>query len=234
MAATAPRVLVVDDDAPLVGGLKLILQGAGYDAITAHAIRDAAPILATDPPDVLVLDLVLPDGDGVEVCKEVRRSSALPILIISALGDEREKARSLDAGADDYLPKPFNGEELLARLRTILRRPGEGAGSSKLEIGELVIDLARQRVTAAGAEVQLAAAEFELVCTLAMRRGGLVTDRQLMRVVWGPAHVHETHRLRSCVAQIRSKLESDPFRPRYLITESGVGYRLCDPREALA
>ena len=179
MAATVPRVLVVDDEPRLVCGPKIILRSAGYDVETAHTILDAAPILAADPPDVLVLDLVPPDGDGVEVWEEVRRSSTLPILIMSAVGDEREKTRALDPGADDYLPKPFCGEELLARLRTILRRLGEGEGSSTVEIGELVIDLARRRVTFAGAEVQLAPAEFELV------RG------------------------------------------------SGVGYRLCDPREAL-
>jgi two-component system KDP operon response regulator KdpE len=168
MVPAAPRVLVVDDDLRLVGGLRIVLRSAGYDVVTAHTIRDAAPILTADPPDVLVLDLMLPDGDGIGLCREARRSSTLPILIISAAGDEREKARALDAGADDYLHKPFDGEELLARVKTILRRSGEGAGSSTVEIGELVIDLARRRVTAAGAEVQLAPAEFELVCALAM------------------------------------------------------------------
>jgi two-component system KDP operon response regulator KdpE len=233
MVATVPRVLVVDDEPRLVCGLKIILQSAGYDVETARTILDAAPTLAADPPDVLVLDLALPDGDGVEVCKEVRRSSTLPILIMSAVGDEREKTRALDAGADDYLSKPFYGEELLARVRTILRRSGEGAGSSTLEIGELVIDLARRRVSVAGAEVQLAPAEFELVRVLAKRHGGLVTDRQLLRAVWGPECVQETHHLRSCAARVRTKLERDPSRPRYLVTESGVGYRLCDLREAL-
>lgn len=234
MAATVPRALVVDDDPTLVGGLKIILRSAGYDVLTAHTIRDAIGILAADPPDVLVLDLVLPDGDGVDVCKEVRRSSALPILIISAVGDVREQTRALAAGADDYLPKPFRGEELVARLRAILRRFDDGAHRWALEIGELVIDLARRRVTVAGADVQLAPTEFELVRALAIRHGGLVTDSQLLRTLWGPEHAQETHHLRSCVAQVRSKLESDPSRPRYLVTESGVGYRLRDPSEALA
>jgi two-component system KDP operon response regulator KdpE len=234
MAATAPRVLVLDDDPRLVCGLKIILRSAGYDVVAAHTILDAAPILAADPPDVLVLDLGLPDGDGVEVCREVRRSGALPVLVISAVGDERERARALGAGADDYLPKPFSGEELLARLRSILRRLGDGPGSSTLEVGELVIDLARRRVTVAGTEVRLAPSEFELVSALARRHGGLVTDGQLLRAVWGPEFVQETHRLRTCVARVRTKLERDPSRPRYLVTESGVGYRLCDQREALA
>jgi two-component system KDP operon response regulator KdpE len=234
MAATAPRVLVVDDDPRLVRGLKIILRSAGYQVETADTIQAAAPMLAAHPPDVLVLDLVLPDGDGVEVCREVRRSSTLPILIVSAIGDEREKTRALDAGADDYLPKPFRGDELLARLRTILRPFGDREDSSMFEIGELVIDLARRRVTVAGSEVQLAPAEFELVRVLALRHGGLVTDRQLLRAVWGPESVHGTHHLRSNIARVRTKLESDPSRPRYLVTESGVGYRLRDPREALA
>lgn len=233
MAAAVPRVLVVDDEPTLVFGLKIILQSAGYHVETAHTILAAAPILAADPPDVLVLDLALPDGDGAELCEEVRRSSTLPILIMSAAGDEREKVRALDAGADDFLPKPFDGVELLARLRTMLRRLGERAGSSTLEIGELVIDPARRRVSFAGAEVQLARAEFELVHVLAKRHGGLVTDRQLLRAVWGPEYVQETHQLRSCVARVRTKLESDPSRPRYLVTESGVGYRLCEPCGAL-
>jgi two-component system KDP operon response regulator KdpE len=234
MAATVPRVLVVDDDPRLVCGLKIILRGAGYVVETAHTIVDAVPILAARAPDVLVLDLVLPDGDGVEVCKEIRLSSELPILVISAVGDEREKLRALDAGADDYLPKPFAGEELLARLRGILRRRGDGGAGSTLEIGELVIDLARRRVTVAGAEVRLAPAEFALVRVLAQRPGCLVTDRQLLRAVWGPEYLQETHHLRSCMARLRTKLERDPSRSRYFVTEWGVGYRLRDPREALA
>lgn len=234
MPATVPRVLVVDDDPRLIAGLKIVLRSAGYNVAAAHTIRDAAAILAADLPDVLVLDLVLPDGDGVAVCKEVRRSSMLPILIVSAVGDEREKTRALDAGADDYLPKPFRGDELVARLRTILRPVGAAEGSSTLEIGDLVIDLARRSVTVLGAEVQLTPAEFALVRTLALRHGGLVTDRQLLRALRGPEGVQETHHLRSCVAQLRTKLERDPSRPRYLVTDSGAGYRLCDPREALA
>jgi two-component system KDP operon response regulator KdpE len=233
MAATALRVLVVDDEPQLVCALKIMLRGAGYVVETAQTIRDAVRILAARAPDGLVLDLVLPDGDGVEVCKEVRRSSKLPILIISAVGDERERLRALDAGADDYLPKPFFGEELLARLRKILRPWGDG-NSSRIEIGELVIDLADRRVSLAGAEVQLAPAEFELVRVLAQRHGRLLTDRQLLRAVWGPEYVQETHYLRSYIAQVRAKLEMDPSRPRYLLAEAGVGYRLCDHGEALA
>jgi two-component system KDP operon response regulator KdpE len=234
VASTAPRILVVDDEPQLIYGLKILLRSAGYTAETAQTIVDAVTILRADPPDGLVLDLVLPDGDGVEVCEEVRRSSTLPILIISAVGDEREKTRALDAGADDYLRKPFRGDELLARLRNILRPAGDGGNGPRLQIGDLVVDFSESRVTLAGADVQLAPTEFDLVRALALRHGRVVTDRQLLRAVWGPEHVRETHYLRSAVAQVRSKLEADPSRPRYFLTEPGVGYRLCDAREALA
>ena len=143
MTAIAPRVLIVDDEPQLVRGLKIMLRTAGYVVETARTALDMLAILAAHPPDVLVLDFVLPDGQGVEVCKQVRRCSKLPILIMSAIGEEREKVRALDAGADDYLAKPFRGEELLARLRGVLQRSVAGSGSSTLEIGELVIDLAR-------------------------------------------------------------------------------------------
>jgi two-component system KDP operon response regulator KdpE len=233
VASTAPRILVIDDEPQLVYGLKILLRSAGYNAETAQTIADAVTILRADPPDGLVLDLVLPDGDGVEVCEEVRLSSTLPILIISAVGDQRAKTRALDAGADDYLPKPFRGDELLARLRNILRPAGDGGNDPRLQIGELVVDFSECRVMVAGAEVQLAPAEFELIRALALRRGRVVTERQLLRAVWGPENVQETHYLRSSVAQVRTKLEADPSRPRYFLTEPGVGYRLCDAREAL-
>jgi two-component system, OmpR family, KDP operon response regulator KdpE len=234
MAVTAPRILVVDDDLQLLRGLKVILRSAGYIAETAQTIVDAVEILDADPPDGLVLDLVLPDGDGLEVCEQVRRSSTLPILIISAVGDEREKTRAFDAGADAYLPKPFRGDELVARLRNILRPAGDGGNGPRLRIGELVVDFSECRVTLAGAEVQLAPTEFELVRALAQRHGRVVTERQLLRTAWGPEYEQETHYLRSSVARIRTKLEREPSRPRYFLTEPGVGYRLCDVREALA
>ena len=234
MTAIAPRVLIVDDEPQLVRGLKIMLRTAGYVVETARTALDMLAILAEHPPDVLVLDFVLPDGQGVEVCKQVRRCSKLPILIMSAVGEEREKVRALDAGADDYLAKPFRGEELLARLRGVLQPSVAGSGTSTLEIGELVIDLARRRVIRAGAVVLLAPTEFEIVRVLAQHHGRLVTDGQLLRAAWGPEYLKQTHHLRVRVAQIRTKLERDPSHPEYLITEPGIGYRFCDPHEAVA
>ena len=231
MTAIAPRVLIAGDEPQLVRGLQIMLRTAGYVVETARTALDMLAILAERPPDVLVLDFVLPDGQGVEVCTQVRRCSKLPILIMSAIGEEREKVRALDAGADDYLAKPFRGEELLARLSGILRRSVAGDGSSTLEIGELVIDLARRRVTRAGAVLLLAPTEFEIVRVLAQHRGRLVTDGQLLRAAWGPQYLKQTRHLRIRVAQIRTKLERDPSHPEYLITEPGIGYRFRDPYE---
>jgi two-component system KDP operon response regulator KdpE len=222
------RVLVVDDEPQIVRGLKIILRGAGYAVEAAETKSEALAALAARPPDALVLDLVLPDGQGVEVCEEVRRWSQLPILVLSAIGDEREKVRALDAGADDYVTKPFGTDELLARLRALLRRSATDGGSPVIEVGELAIDLSDRRVTRAGADVHLTPIEFDLVRVLAQNQGRLVTHRQLLREVWGPQYGEETHYLRVHVAHIRAKLEPDPSRPRYVITEPGVGYRLRD------
>ena len=234
MTAIAPRVLIVDDEPQLLRGLKIMLRTAGYVVETARTALDMHAILAARPPDALVLDFVLPDGQGVEVCTQVRRCSTLPILIMSAIGEEREKVRALDAGADDYLAKPFRGQELLARLKGVLERPVAGEGTSRLEIGELVIDLARRRVTRGGAVVLLAPSEFEIVRVLAQHHGRLVTDGQLLRAAWGPEHLKQTRDLRVRVAQVRTKLERDPSHPEYLITEPGIGYRFRDPIEAVA
>ncbi len=180
---------------------------------------------------------MLPDGSGVEVCTEVRRYSRLPILVLSAVGDEREKVRALDAGADDYITKPFGTDELLARLRAVLRRsidsaePGGAGAGSRVVIGELAIDLLDRRVERSGEEVHLTPIEFDILRGLAQHRGRLVTQRQLLSDVWGPEFGEETHYLRVHIAHIRAKLEPDPSRPRYLITEPGVGYRLRDPAD---
>ena len=222
----AARVLVVDDEPQIVRGLKVILRGAGYAVEAAETREQALALLAARPPDALVLDLVLPDGEGVEVCEEVRRWSRLPILVLSAVGDEREKVRALDAGADDYVTKPFGTDELLARLRAVLRRSAELGGEPQIEIGELTIDLAERRVTRGGSEIHLTPIEFDLLRVLARHRGRLVTHRALLGEVWGPGYGDETHYLRVHVAHIRAKIEPDPARPRYVITEPGVGYRL--------
>jgi two-component system KDP operon response regulator KdpE len=224
-----PDVLVVDDEPQIVRGLRVILRAAGYQVRSAETKREALDAIAARPPDALVLDLVLPDGSGVEVCEEVRTWSTLPILVLSAVGDEREKVRALDAGADDYVTKPFGNEELLARLRAVLRRAGEDPAAPAIEVGDLVVDVADHRVLRGGEEVHLTPIEFDLLRVLALNRGRLVTQRQLLREVWGPAYETETHYLRVHVAHIRAKIEPDASRPRYLVTDPGVGYRLREP-----
>jgi two-component system, OmpR family, KDP operon response regulator KdpE len=226
---TPPRILVVDDEPHILRGLRVILRGAGYGVETAETKEHALAALATRPPDAIVLDLVLPDGQGIEVCQAVREWSNLPILVLSAVGDEREKVRALDAGADDYVTKPFGTDELLARLRAVIRRSGPAGAEPEIRIGELVVDVPDRRVLKAGQEIHLTPIEFDIVRVLAQQGGRLVTHRQLLRDVWGPAYGDETHYLRVHVAHIRAKLETDPARPEYLITEPGVGYRLREP-----
>jgi two-component system KDP operon response regulator KdpE len=225
---TATRVLVVDDEPEIVRGLSIVLRGAGYAVESASTKAGALASVSTRPPEALVLDLVLPDGDGVAVCKEIRTWSRLPILVLSAVGDEREKVRALDAGADDYVTKPFGTDELLARLRAVLRRSPDAGHDMSVQIGELTIDLGDRTVLRAGQEVHLTPIEFDLLRVLAQHPGRLITQRQLLQEVWGPQYVEESHYLRVHVAHIRAKLEVDPSRPRYLITEPGVGYRLRD------
>jgi two-component system KDP operon response regulator KdpE len=222
------RVLVVDDEPQIVRALKVILRSAGYATEAAESKEEALNAVSVRPPDAMVLDLVLPDGSGVEVCADVRRWSSLPIIVLSAVGDEREKVRALDAGADDYITKPFGTDELLARLRAVLRRATEDGGEPSITVGDLTVDLAARTVTRSEAEVHLTPIEFDLLKVLAQHRGRLVTHRQLLHEVWGPSYETETHYLRVHIAHIRSKLEPEPSRPRYVITEPGVGYRLRD------
>jgi two-component system KDP operon response regulator KdpE len=223
--AGGPRILVVDDEPQIVRGLKIILRNAGYAVEAAETKAEAMVELVSRPPDALVLDLVLPDGRGVEICEEVRRWSRLPILVLSAVGDEREKVRALDAGADDYVTKPFGTDELLARLRALLRRSVDVGGSPRIEIGALVIDLADRLVTRDCQPVHLTPIEFDLLRVLAQHQGRLVTQRQLLREVWGPQYQTEANYLRVHLAHLRRKLEPDPSHPRYLLTEPGMGYR---------
>jgi two-component system KDP operon response regulator KdpE len=223
------HVLVVDDEPQIVRGLKVILRKAGYEVQTAGTKAEALDAVSVRPPDAMVLDLVLPDGSGVEICEEVRRWSGLPIIVLSAVGDEREKVRALDVGADDYVTKPFGTEELLARLRAALRRSADATGEPAIAVGDLEIDLAAQRVRVSGEDIHLTPIEFSLLAALARHRGKLVTHRQLLQEVWGPGYGDETHYLRVHVAHIRGKLEPDASRPRYVLTDPGVGYRLADP-----
>ncbi len=228
MSPEAPRILVVDDEPQIVRALKVILRNAGYSTGQAESKQEALNALSVHPPDAMVLDLVLPDGSGVDVCADVRRWSNLPIIVLSAVGDEREKVRALDAGADDYITKPFGTDELLARLRAVLRRTTNG-GEPRVTIGDLTVDLASHAVTSDGADVHLTPIEFGILRILTLHRGKLVTHRKLLHEVWGPGYETETHYLRVHVAHIRSKIEPQPSRPRYVITEPGIGYRLRDP-----
>jgi two-component system KDP operon response regulator KdpE len=222
------QVLVVDDEPQIVRGLKVILRDAGYAVETASTKQQALDAVSVRPPDALVLDLVLPDGSGVDVCTEIRGWSSLPIVVLSAVGDEREKVRALDAGADDYVTKPFGTDELLARLRAVLRRVADDDNEPAVTVGDLVVDLAARRVTRAGQEVHLTPIEFDLLKTLARNRGKLITHRQLLKTVWGPAYETETQYLRVHFAHLRAKIEPDPPHPRYIVTDPGVGYRLRD------
>jgi two-component system, OmpR family, KDP operon response regulator KdpE len=224
----APRVLVVDDEPQIVRGLRVVLRNAGFQVDSAGTKEEALDALSHRPPDAVLLDLVLPDGSGVDVCKQVREWSHVPIVVVSAVGDEREKVRALDAGADDYVTKPFGSEELAARLRAVLRRVSDNGNEPAIEVGDLVIDLADRRVRRGDEHIHLTPIEFDLLRVLAQNRGRLVTHKQLLHEVWGPAYGDETHYLRVHVAHIRRKLELDPARPRYIITEPGVGYRLRD------
>jgi two-component system, OmpR family, KDP operon response regulator KdpE len=219
-------VLVVDDEPQIVRGLRVVLRAAGFSVQSAETKAEALDAVSVRPPDAMILDLVLPDGSGVEVCEDVRRWSPLPIIVLSAVGDEREKVRALNAGADDYVTKPFGSEELVARVRAVLRRSVDATAEPVIHAGPLAIDLAARRVTREGEEVHLTPIEFDLLRVLATHQGRLVTHRKLLQEVWGPQYGTETHYLRVHVAHIRAKVERDPSRPELVLTEPGVGYRL--------
>jgi len=222
------RVLVVDDELQILRALQTNLRGAGYDVETAATADAALASAAMKPPDAVILDLVLPDGRGTDVARELRRWSSAPILILSVVGEEAEKVAALDAGADDYVEKPFGIDELLARLRALMRRVSS-AGEPVLELGDLVIDLDKRAVTVGGRPVSLTPHEFELLRVLAQNEGKLMTHPAILREVWGPAYGDESHYLHVYVSQLRRKIEPDPARPRYLLTEPGAGYRLVNP-----
>jgi two-component system KDP operon response regulator KdpE len=223
-----PLVLVVDDEPQILRALQTNLRGAGYEVETASTAEGALAAAAMRPPDAVILDLVLPDGRGIDVCRELRSWSSAPVLVLSVVGDEAEKVAALDVGADDYVEKPFGIDELLARLRALLRRAGPST-DPVLEIGELVIDLEKHLVTVGGKPVSLTPNEFELLRVLAQNEGKLMTHPAILREVWGPAYGAESHYLHVYVSQLRRKLEPDPARPCYLLTEPGAGYRLVDP-----
>jgi two-component system KDP operon response regulator KdpE len=221
------RLLVVDDEPQIRRFLRTSLGAHGYQVIEAGCGKDAVVLTATEHPDLLMLDLGLPDMDGLEVIGHIREWSNVPIIVLSVRGQERDKIAALDGGADDYVTKPFGMGELLARMRAALRhRLQAEAEEPVFRSGDLTVDLARRLVTVQGREVKLTPREYDLLRTLVVHAGKVVTHQHLLRQVWGPAAVHETHYLRVYVGQLRQKIEPDPARPRYLLTEPGVGYRL--------
>ena len=222
------RVLVVDDEPQILHALETTLRGAGYEVTTAGTGEQALILAATRPPDAVVLDLVLPGKSGVEVARELRTWTTTPILILSAVGDEADKVDALDAGADDYVTKPFGIDELLARLRAVLRRSGP-PGEPELVVGELQIDLEKRAAILRGERLRLTPIEFRLLAYLARNEGRLLTHAAILRAVWGNAYQEESHYLHVYVSQLRRKLEDDPARPQYVLTEPGSGYRLVAP-----
>ena len=225
---TGPRVLVVDDEQQILRALRTSLRGAGYEVDTAETAEAALAAAAMRPPEAVVLDLVLPDGTGTDVARELRGWSSAPIIILSAVGEEREKIAALDAGADDYVTKPVGIDELLARLRAVLRRTAP-SGEPVVDVGELVVDLADRSVTVAGKQVHLTPHQFNLLRVFALNVGKLLTQRQLLEEVWGPGYVGAANLLQVNISQLRRKIEPDRANPRYLLTETGAGYRLVEP-----
>ncbi|HUB41752.1 MAG TPA: response regulator [Streptosporangiaceae bacterium] len=221
------RVLVIDDEIPILRALKINLAARKYEVSTAADGASGLAAMARERPDVLILDLGLPDMDGTEVIRGVRGWSSTPIIVLSAWGQESQKVAALDAGADDYVTKPFGMDELLARLRAAVRRAAPAPDEPVISTAEFTVDLARKRVTRAGGDVRLTPTEWQLLEVLARNAERLVTQRQLLQEVWGPGYQNEAHYLRVYMASLRRKLEPDPSAPRYLLTEPGMGYRFC-------
>ncbi len=220
------RVLVVDDEQPIRRFLRVTLTSQAYTVIEAASGQEALSGAATQKPDIIILDLGLPDIDGVEVTRLLRQWTQIPIIILSVRGSESDKIAALDAGADDYLTKPFGVGELLARLRAALRRTAQTANEPVFTSGNLKVDLARRLVTVSGREVQLTPTEYELLRVLVTHAGKVLTHHHLLREVWGAEYGEEFHMLHVNISNLRRKIEPDPARPQFIITEPGVGYRL--------
>ena len=222
----AQHILVVDDEIQIRRLLRSSLSERGYRVTAVATGEEGLDVAATDPPALVLLDLGLPDIDGLEVCRELRTWTAVPILILSARFDEMEKVRALDLGADDYLTKPFGAQELLARIRVALRRmEGRQTTSSLIAVGDLSIDLARRLVTCEGVEVRLTPTEYSLLTGLATNAGRVLTHQWLLEHVWGPGYEDGIQNLHVFISQLRRKIEPAPARPRYILTEPGIGYR---------
>src|ERR1700689_883772 len=227
--AQRSRVLVVDDEPQIVRALKVGLREAGFEAVPAETGSEALDLAAVRPPDAAIVDLVLPDIDGIPVTRTLREWSEMPILVLSAVGEEEQKVNALEAGADDYITKPFGARELVARLNAALRRAARGEGEPRIEAEGLEIDLAARVVRRDGEPIHLTPIEFDLLRVLARNRGRLITHRKLLAEVWGPEYVDDIQPLRTHTARLRSKIEPDGGEgPRYIVTDPGVGYRFSE------
>jgi two-component system KDP operon response regulator KdpE len=224
------RILIVDDEPNIISTVAPLLRTRGYDVHAVMTGRAAVEAVARDPFDLVVLDLGLPDIDGVDVCRQIRQTSAVPIVVLSARGAEGDKVNALDVGADDYVTKPFGAEELLARIRAALRRAGTPVvRTASIARGDLVIDRERFRVLRSGEEVRLTPKEFELLAFLAQHPGRVLTHRTILTAIWGPNAVDQPEHLRVLIGSLRKKIEPDPSAPKYILTEPWVGYRFADP-----
>ena len=233
MAPPGPLVLIIEDEPHMRRFLRATLRGNAFQVVEAASAREGLAQAAGRNPEIILLDLGLPDRDGREVTRELRSTTRAPIIILSARGQEHEKGALLDLGADDYLTKPFGAAELLARIRVALRHavaPAEGMEEPILLAGEVSVDVLRRQVWRGGEAVHLTPTEYKLLLTLVRHAGRVLTHRQLLQEVWGASYVEQTHYLRVYMAQLRHKLERDPTRPRLLLTEPGVGYRLREER----
>jgi two-component system, OmpR family, KDP operon response regulator KdpE len=220
------RILVCDDEPQILRALKVILREAGFEAVAAETAEEALDRAAVHPPDAAILDLVLPDGDGVEVCRQIRSWSQMPIIVLSAIGEEDAKVRALEAGADDYVTKPFGARELVARLEAALRRSQGRVDEPRIAADGLELDLAAHTVTRDGRPIHLTPIEFRLLGTLARNRGRLMTHRALLVEVWGPEYADDVTVLRGHIANLRRKIEPpEAAAPRFIRTDPGVGYR---------
>ncbi len=227
MSELRSRILIVEDEADIRRFVRLTLEAEGYEVFEAASLQRGLIEAGTRRPDALVLDLGLPDGDGVDLIRDLRGWSAMPVIVLSARSAEADKIAALDAGADDYLVKPFGAGELLARVRAQLRRqraPTQ-AGEPLLRLGEVEVNLTRRSVTRAGQPLHLTPIEYRLLTHLASQPERVLTHKQLLLAVWGPGHAEDTHYVRVHMANLRKKIETDPARPRHLLTEAGIGYR---------
>ncbi len=226
------RVLVVDDEPQIRRSLQVNLEGKGYQVLTAEDGEQAVQVMAHQPPDVIVMDLLLPGIDGIELTRRIRKDSAVPIIFLSAIGEEQKKIDALEAGADDYVTKPFSVDELLARIKSVLRRvAGSRQSEPILTCGELSINFDRREVRVRHEPVKLTPTEYDLLKYMIENAGKVLTHRTLLLAVWGPGYVDQAQNLRVFVGQLRKKIEMNPGRPRFILTDPGVGYRFCTEPE---